>query len=182
MQTKPESWIALIRAIGGGTHAKMSMAALREACQATGLQDVRSILATGNVVLRSALPEPDLHQMLNRVIAAHGLTNAVFLRRPADLKQVISANPFPAAATARPDHLLVLFLSHPPKATMDGLPAGYDGPERLQLIGREAFIDYPETIGQSKLTPARLERHFGQPGTARNWNTIAKILVATLSD
>lgn len=169
-------WIGLIRAIGGATHAKLSMAQLRAACETAGFREVRTVLATGNVLFRSPLPEAEIQRHLDGIMAAHDLSNAVFLRRPSDLRRVQSENPFPDAAAERPSRLLVMFLSHPPLAVADGLPEGYPGPERLRLIGREAFIDYPETIGQSKLTPARLERHFGQPGTTRNWNTIGKIL------
>ncbi|WP_299910324.1 DUF1697 domain-containing protein [uncultured Paracoccus sp.] len=178
MNPDQDIWIALIRAIGGGTHAKLSMADLRGACAARGLRDARTILATGNVVFRSALPEAEVSDHLNGIMAAHGLTNAVFLRRPAELRQALNANPFPELATERPSRLLVMFLSQPPDPAADTLPAGYPGPERLRLIGREVFIDYPESIGQSKLTPARLERHFGQPGTARNWNSLGRILAA----
>ena len=45
----------------------------------------------------------------------------------------------------------------------------------MQVHGREVFIDYLDSVGRSKLTPARLERLLGQPGTARNWNTLAKL-------
>lgn len=169
-------WIGLIRAIGGATHAKLSMAQLRQACEAAGFQDVRTVLATGNVIFRSPLPEPDIQRALTAIIAAHDLDNQVFLRQPADLRQAMAANPFPAAAKDRPSRLLVMFLGGPTQA--DGLPKGYSGPEQLRAIGRDVYIDYPETIGQSKLTPARLERHLGQPGTARNWNTVGKILTA----
>ena len=176
MVGKPDCWIGLIRAIGGGTHTRMSMTRLREACEGCGFQDVRTVLATGNVVFRSPLPEAKIHRRLAKIIAAHGLDNDVFLRSPADLRQVLEADPFPDAATDRPGSLLVMFMQPPPDAAAEALPNGYERPERLRLIGRDAYIDYADTIGQSRLTPTRLEWHFGQPGTARNWNTIHKLL------
>lgn len=179
MAPAPKCWIGLIRAIGGATHARLSMAQLREACEGCGFQDVRTILATGNIIFRSPLPEPDIHRALAGIIATHGLDNDVFLRRPADLRQVLLADPFPDAAAERPARLLVMFMHRPPDALVDALPDGYDGPERLRLIGRDAAIDYAQGVGQSRLTVARLERHFGQPGTARNWNTIRKLLAAS---
>lgn len=171
-------WIALIRAIGGATHAKMSMAQLRAGCEAQGFADVQTVLATGNVIFRSDLPEPQVKSRLVRVMADHGLANAVFLRRPDDLRAAIAANPFPERVAANASNLLILFMETAPDLPAHAQPAGHAGPERVQLIGREALIDYPETIGQSKLTADRLERHFGQPGTARNWNTVQRLLAA----
>lgn len=173
------TWIALIRAIGPLTHKKMSMAQLRAGCVAAGFTDVRTILATGNVVFASDLPESENHQMLTSVIAAHDLHNDVFLRRPKDLRQVVSEDPFPEASIERPNHMLVLFMATSPSPAHIAAVEGFDGPERINVRGREAYIDYRDGVGKSKLTPVRLERLLGQPGTARNWNTIKKLINET---
>ncbi len=53
------------------------------------------------------------------------------------------------------------------------------GPERLRGSGREIYIDYREGVARSKLSPAFLERVLQQSGTARNWNTLAKLCEAS---
>ena len=50
------------------------------------------------------------------------------------------------------------------------------GPEELHLDGRELYIYYGGDMGKSKLTPALLERALKVSGTARNWNTVTKLL------
>jgi uncharacterized protein (DUF1697 family) len=53
----------------------------------------------------------------------------------------------------------------------------YDKGEQLKVVGREIFIDYGPSIGESKLIlPKKL-----CTGTARNWNTMLK-LDAMLND
>jgi uncharacterized protein (DUF1697 family) len=53
----------------------------------------------------------------------------------------------------------------------------HDKGEQLQVVGREIFIDYGPSIGESKLIlPKKL-----CTGTARNWNTMRK-LDAMLND
>ncbi len=47
------AYVALIRAIGPVTHAKMRMAALRDACEDLGLEDVATVGNTGNIVFRT---------------------------------------------------------------------------------------------------------------------------------
>ncbi len=56
---------------------------------------------------------------------------------------------------------------------------GWMGPERCRASGREVHLDFPDGIGRSKLTPVILERLIGAPGTARNWNTLTRIVKAS---
>jgi uncharacterized protein (DUF1697 family) len=172
-------WIALIRAIGPATHKKMSMQQLRDSCSSAGLTDVTTILATGNILFSSTDNEREISKSLTEVIESHGLDNEVFLRQPLHLEAVIARNPFTDAAVRRPHHLLVQFLAH--ALSPEQIPAieDYDGPERVVVVGREVFIDYVDGVGHSKLTPATLERRLKQSGTARNWNTVRKLLYAS---
>lgn len=178
MSSTPVTWICLIRAIGGATHAKMSMAQLRDACRDAGFDDVRTVLATGNVLFSTALPEAEVVSVLDGIVAGHGLRNEIFLRSPEDLQAILAANPFPDVAVERPDRLIVSFMNTAPTQTAAAAIAGHDGPERIAILGRDVFIDYLDGISASKLTPVRLERLLGQSGTARNWNTVRKLVQA----
>lgn len=148
------------------------MQQLREGCSAAGLEAVRTYIATGNILFRSAADAMALQGTLADVLRHHGLDNAVFLRRPDELGTAISGNPFADATRERPNLVLAVFLNEPPLP--DGLAAlrPHAGPERIAAVGRELFIDYVDGVGQSKLTPALIERRLGQPGTARNMNTV----------
>lgn len=176
--TKAQDWIGLLRAIGPATHAKMSMPALRAACEDAGLTQVRTLLATGNLIFRSPLPEATLAQTIREVVAGFGLDNPTFLRTVTELRQVLALNPMPEPAQARPNHMLVLFLDDAPPPDRVAALTAHGGPEPVQVHGRKVFIDYLDSVGRSKLTPARLERLLGQPGTARNWNTLQKLAAA----
>ena len=50
------------------------------------------------------------------------------------------------------------------------------GPERLAPGGRSLYIDFPEGVGQSRLTGAFIERRLGCRGTARNIRSLRRIL------
>lgn len=144
------TWVTLIRAVGPATHKLMSMAQLRAACENAGLEDVRTVLATGNVIFSSAKSAPQVKRTLDQVIAAHQLNNEVFLRQPEDLKTVLEANPFPDAALERPNHMLVLFMESAPSADAGSVLAGHPGPERVQVSGREVFVNYVEGVEQKR--------------------------------
>ena len=176
MGTQYQHWIALVRAIGPLTHKKMPMSQLRAGCVEAGLKEVRTVLATGNVIFASELSESEIFRRLSKVVATFDLQNDVFLRRAQELKEVLAENPFPEASTERPNHMLVLFMSKQPTKSEIMAAHSFGGPERVRVIGKEAYIDYINGVARSKLTPGRLERLLGRSGTARNWNTIGKLV------
>ena len=48
--------------------------------------------------------------------------------------------------------------------------------EMIEMRGPEIYLYYPDGIGRSKLTSAVIEDKLDTPGTARNWNTLAKLV------
>ncbi len=179
MATVEHNWVGLIRAIGPATHKVMSMSQLRDSCSAAGLQNVQTVLATGNLLFSSDANRSELKELLTDILASYGLDNDVFLRRPKEMRDVLAANPMAEAAKLRPNHVLVLFMGSSPTGEQVEALATYDGPETMKCIGKEAYIDYVNGVGRSKVTPARLEKLLGRPGTARNWNTVRKLVEKT---
>ena len=48
-------------------------------------------------------------------------------------------------------------------------------PKIVRTDGRQAYITYPDGVGQSKLTMTIIEKKLGTRGTGRNWNTVLKL-------
>jgi uncharacterized protein (DUF1697 family) len=69
-----------------------------------------------------------------------------------------------------------MFLAAPPDAGQQtALLNAYNGPETIIFAGRDLYIYYPESVGQSKLTNVFIEKKLQIRGTARNWNTVTRI-------
>ncbi|MEJ0025479.1 MAG: DUF1697 domain-containing protein [Rhizomicrobium sp.] len=170
--------IALLRAVNVGGTAVLPMAQLRAAVEKAGFGEVRSLLQSGNLVfdagaLTAAATEKKLEALCTK---AFGLTIDIHVRTPKAFAAIVAANPFAKEAEADPGHVHVLFLrAAPPAAAYAALQAVIKGPEVVLGGGRHAYMLYPDGMGRSKLTPAVLARHLGMPGTARNWNTVAKL-------
>ena len=162
------TYIALLRAVNVGGTGKLPMADLRALCEKAGFRDVRTYIASGNVVFSSDLTAPKALVTLESALAKRlGIATQVLIRTADELEAVIAANPFPEA---EPNQLIVVFLSkEEPLSAIDDwrIP----GRERIALIGRELFIHYPDGIGQSKLTVP-----FADQGTGRNLNTVRALL------
>jgi len=171
-------WVALLRAVNVGGSPPVPMAALRERLTREGYEEVRTLLQSGNVVLRTP-PEraADLERRLEATLSRGlGITTDVFVRSASDWHEILLGNPFPREAERDPSHLVVTVLRGSPTAKAWGsLASSWEGPERIRGEGRHAYIVYPDGIGRSKLTLGRIERSLGTRGTARNWNTVQKL-------
>ena len=163
--------IALIRGVGGPTALKM--AALREVLASAGLGEVETLQVAGNVVLDDGGRSPDqiAGAVREAVRGAFGFDLPVIVRTHAELADAHARNPFADAAEGR--WVQTVFLDAAPSAALE-LPAGI--PEEAVLDGREVFVRYPAGIGGSKLQAGWFEKRLGVTGTARNANTVAKLI------
>ena len=162
-----KTFVALLRAVNVGGTGKLAMSELKAICEAAGFADVRTFIASGNVIFGSAKSEAQIKAALEARLKAHaGKPVGVLVRTAAELAAVLKANPFPEAA---PNRTLAVFLDKPPPATCLAEISGQAG-EEVRLGKREIYVHYGEGMAKSKLRiPAAAD------GTARNMNTIAKL-------
>ena len=163
--TKP--YLAVLRAVNVGGTGKLPMADLKALCEAAGFTQVRTYIASGNVLFQSALPASGVKAALEVRLAAHaGKPVGVFVRTPRQMADVLADNPFKHGV---PNRTVAIFLDAPPgPGALQGI-TGQQG-EEIALGRREIYVHYGAGMAQSKLRiPA------AQAGTARNMNTVAKL-------
>jgi uncharacterized protein (DUF1697 family) len=171
--------VSLLRGVNVGGHNKVPMAPLKTLYESLGFKDVRTYVQSGNVVFRA--PGRDITAVAPKIEAgierAFGFRCAVIIRTAEELKGVVERNPFQGRDDIEPSRLLISFLAGDPDAgARNKFLAINVGPEELRIENRELYIHYPTGLGRSKLTPALLEKALGMTGTARNWNTVTKLL------
>ncbi len=162
------TFIALLRAVNVGGTGKLPMSDLKQLCESAGFANVQTYIASGNVVFDSAKKAPQIKKTLEDALLAYaGKPVQVCIRDAGELAQVLKDNPFPDAA---PNRTMTIFLDNaPPANTLDEMRGKKD--EEVQLGVREIYVSYGEGMGQSKLAiPA------ARDGTARNMNTVAKLV------
>jgi uncharacterized protein (DUF1697 family) len=144
------------------------MADLAEMCIDAGFSNVRTYIASGNVVFQSKLSASRARAALEqRLMSYSGKPIGVVIRTAGELAAVLEANPF---KNAHPSKAVAIFLDSPPAADALTRAAGRNR-EEMRLGEREIYVHYADGIGRSKLTiPAARE------GTMRNMNTIAKLV------
>lgn len=166
------TFIALLRAINVGGTGMLPMKELSAMCLELGFEKVRTYIQSGNVVFESSLTEKTVQTRLEQVLIKRmGKKIDVIVRTASELLRVLEANPF---AEMEPAKVIVLFLPSPvPTGLLNDLVA--PGGEQVRSGKREIYIYYPNGMGRSKLKlPAT-----GGPTTARNINTVAKLVTMT---
>ncbi len=161
------SFIALLRAVNVGGTGKLPMSELKTMCEELGFADVRTFIASGNVVFASRKSESAIKSALEKRLHAYaGAPVGVLVRSAAEMAQVAADNPFPKAA---PNRTVAIFLDKtPPADVLAGLRGQKD--EEVRLGRREIYVHYGQGMATSKLViPA------AKAGTARNMNTIATL-------
>jgi len=177
--SKSRIWCALLRGIGASTHKKMSMKDLRDASAVQGFTDVSTYIASGNLIFKSSASKPEIRKTIQGILASHELENAVILRTRPELQAVVAAAPHAAAAKSRPNLLLTVFFDKKLNQKSANEMINWQGPENIVALQRELSIDYTNGVARSKLTPTLIDRTLGQAGTARNWNTLNKLIELT---
>ena len=101
----PPTHIALLRAVNVGGTGKLPMAALRAMAEELGFTQVRSYIASGNLLLQSPMSATEVRVALEaRLLRFAGKPVGVVVRSPANLAAVLAANPFSCCGTAESRH------------------------------------------------------------------------------
>lgn len=168
--------VALLRGVGGPTALRMPD--LRAALRDAGLGEVETLQVAGNVVFAPDGRAPDASADLVRrtVREAFGHDLPVVVRSHAELVDAERRNPFLGTQEGR--WVATLFLDRAP-ADPDGLDPDAGAPDRFAVDGTEAFVRYTAGVGRSRLQAAWFERRLGVVGTARNANTVARLVTLT---
>lgn len=168
---------ALLRGINVGGHNRVRMADLREMMEGLGYGEVRTHLQSGNVVYSTDESAETAGRRIEEGLAERlGGAIRVFTRTRDELAEIIAANPLVEIATD-PSRLVVAFLSDKPDPTLlaEVDPAQYE-PERFHVNGREIYLWYPNGQYHAKLGHPFLEKRLRLSATARNWNTVTRLL------
>jgi uncharacterized protein (DUF1697 family) len=171
--------ISMLRGVNVGGHNKIKMDDLRALCESLKFEDPRTYVQSGNVIFRTKeKSSPALAKKIQDAIERKfGFRPAVIVRTTDELRRAIAATPFAATRNLEPGKILVTFLGDEPgpgvNATLRGLK---DYPEEIHLKGRELYIYFPDGAGKSKLPWSKVEKLVQTTGTARNWNSVTKML------
>ena len=170
--------ISMLRGVNLGPHNRVKMDELRALYASLGFLDVQTYVQSGNVIFRSDKAESAVVRKIEDAIERKcGFRCDVVVRTAAEMRDVVERNPFARHRDVQPEKLLVTFLAEKPATqARDRLRKLDPMPEQVRLVGRELYIYFPNGVGRSKLPWSTLAESLGTTGTARNWNSVTKML------
>lgn len=154
------------------------MKELRSLFECLGHEDVQTYLQSGNVVLgdQSSTPKKLAAEIEGALSKTFDFKISVMIRTRRELERVATGNPFRTEG-ANPSSLHVMFLADPASSrAVKALDPNRSPPDEFEVEGREVYLWFPNGSARSKLTVDYFERKLGTRATARNWNTIMKVL------
>lgn len=170
--------IALLRSILiNGRRVKGEEA--RGLAEAVGGADVRSVIATGNLLFRSRKAPATLERELEAACAGlYGKPTEMVVKTAEQWRALVKANPFPAESARKPSHVLAWAMREPlPDSGLEQLRRRASAEERVERTAQGDLYmwfggDDPDA---SKLPAGFGLKSLGAVGTNRNWNTMLKI-------
>ena len=171
--------VAFLRAVNVGGRGLVKMTDLQKAFTAAGAKNVRTVIASGNVVFDgpSSLG-PLREQIVKKVRPLLGADPEIAFRTLPYLERLIAAAPFGPLVDDRTVKLYVLFLIGKPKR----VPA-------FPLTIPKEVIEVPGMYEQDTLIVSRrkpngmygfpglwTEKEMGVASTGRNWSTLIRIV------
>ncbi len=171
-------YAALLRAINVGGHT-VKMKELCAMFEAMKLSNVRSVIASGNVLFETR--SPDAAALETRIETALrkalGYDVESFLRTPEELDALAAHDPFAATDPVLDGHRVhVLFtrltVTAAERKQILSLATDYDD---FAVYGREIYWRTRGNSSNSTITPAMWRRAFDRPMTARNVTTVRKL-------
>lgn len=168
------TWIVLLRGINVGGANKLPMKDLREALPGAGFEDVATYIQSGNIVLRSKLQKSGevAGEVANIIQRKFGFRPQTMAISRADMAKAFDANPYSDGA---PKAVHLFFMEKAPTSPDLEALQKLATTEEFHLAGPVFYLHTPDGIGRSKLGAA-VEKRLGQPATARNLNTVAKLI------
>ncbi len=175
---------AFLRAVNLGTHNKVPMKPLMAALDRSSFPPAAYLLASGNVVFTppDGVPAPaDLcDRLVDLIDEEFGVRTAAVLRRPRQLREHLAADPFTAKGLA--PVYVSMWDGEPDPEGLAYLAEQDFSPDALRLTESAAIMGFDRTSHDAKLSNALVEKRLGVTATARNVNTLKRLLAKFAPD
>ncbi len=176
--------VALLRSVNVGGN-RMTMDLLRALAAEAGCEEVRTVLATGNVVMAPPDDAVAVQHRFEALLADRVGRIDVVWRTHGELVDAVARNPYGddvEAGDREGRFVHTMFLQSRPDEEARASLVPDDSDDVFVVSGREVFVAYDGSSQGSRYQGAWFERHLGVTGTLRNHNSVRKVIAAAAAD
>lgn len=172
-------YVAFLRGINVGGHKIIKMPELTEIFLSFGLENVKTLLQSGNVLFdwSKATNTSVVKKLETGLLKKLGYEVKVLVRTIPEVEAILHANPFGTIKEGSDIKLYVTFLPEPAKE-QPVLPyvSKKDGFEIIAITGQEIYTVAHRLPDGRYGSLGYIEKTFGKYSTTRNWNTVMKLV------
>jgi len=170
------TYIVLLKGINVGGHKKVPMAALRDILSRVGFENVKTYIQSGNVILQTQEQNPEtIEQIVTETLLKHfGFEVQVLVKTRKQLKYIFEQSPFPVGKIEK-SYFMMLHDTPDDEQVRLASEKVYEG-EAYYIIDNCIYYFCDKGMGQAKFNINFFERKLGTFATARNYNTMLKLL------
>ena len=170
-----QSYIALLRGINVGGHKKILMADLRALFESLGFKNVQTYIQSGNVVFRSIEETNLASKIADAIETKYDFIVPVLIKKGSELSEILSKCPF---SDEKREKSYFILLKESPSQENIALTTGFSHPnEEFHIEEDCVYIYYALGAGKAKMGNNFFEKKLKVKATARNYRTMAKLLV-----
>ncbi|RWB72505.1 MAG: DUF1697 domain-containing protein [Mesorhizobium sp.] len=172
-----QTYVALLYSIILGEGRRVVMADLKSMAEELGLKNVRSLVATGNLVFEARTGEiSKLEQRLEQTFEkTFGRHVDIIVRGAEDWLKLAASNPFPGESAEAGDQVAVRVMrERVPADAVEALQVHAGVDEKVLWVNGDIWLVFSRERPSSRLLAAANHKRFGV-GTSRNWNTVRRL-------
>ncbi|MFJ7825872.1 DUF1697 domain-containing protein [Psychrobacillus sp. NPDC096623] len=162
--------VVLLRGINLGAKNKVDMKSLKALFMEMGYENVQTYIQTGNVLVEQSVIDADAPSIEAALRESYGFEIPVAVRSKEELAEIVQLPIFSK------EQVYVMFLVQEISEEQQEMLSSLIDDEFVVWNKQNVIINLSKNYHQTKFTNAFFERKLGIPSTARNKNTVIKIL------
>jgi len=168
--------IVLLKGINVGGHRKVPMAELRELLSKSGFEDVQTYIQSGNVILKSSEKNiKNIEDIVKKAVLDYfGFEVSVLAKTKEGLHRIFDDSPF-LEEKKTASYFMMLHKAPDSNDVTEASKKLYEG-EEYYIINDCIYYYNANGFGKAKFNANFFERKLNTFITARNYNTMVKLL------
>lgn len=173
-------YVAFLRGINVGGNKLIKMEALAAAFISAGFRNVKTYIASGNVIFDSgAKPDTLAKKIERKLLQTFGHQIAVMVFQLADLQALVKRSPFKRVKRDKDVMLFVILLRSEVTGVKLPLESKTENFRVIAIQDRAAFmVARRKKTGWFVYPNNFIEKEFRVAATTRNWSTVEKVVMA----